>query len=270
MGPPASASGPMWPMQAPVETPEKRASVRTAICLPKLRCLRARGDLVDFLHAGPHRSPANQHENVAGLEAVACPLLMACDGGPFGQEDAGRADLAIDAVGIDDARIDGGALDDGAFRSEVAAWESDGGGQAALAGLGRAHDDIVGIDAVVLDTGFHVHAFGVRIAATSRECGQAFAGDGEDRFIEQAELAQVQHDFGDAARQEDAHGRMADGPVGQAIDQARRLGVDGLPILDRGPTSGPRNGRRRGCAAADSSSRRTPRVRSWRCETRHR
>ena len=37
IGPPASASGPTWPMQAPVETPEKRASVRTATCLPKLR-----------------------------------------------------------------------------------------------------------------------------------------------------------------------------------------------------------------------------------------
>ena len=30
IGPPASASGPTWPMQAPVDTPEKRASVTTA------------------------------------------------------------------------------------------------------------------------------------------------------------------------------------------------------------------------------------------------
>ena len=35
IGPPASASGPTWPMQAPVETPENRASVMTATCLPK-------------------------------------------------------------------------------------------------------------------------------------------------------------------------------------------------------------------------------------------
>ena len=40
-GPPASASGPTWPMQAPVETPEKRASVITATCLPQERCLSA-------------------------------------------------------------------------------------------------------------------------------------------------------------------------------------------------------------------------------------
>ena len=35
MGPPASASGLTWPMQAPVETPEKRASVITATDLPQ-------------------------------------------------------------------------------------------------------------------------------------------------------------------------------------------------------------------------------------------
>ena len=33
--------GETWPMQAPVETPEKRASVMTATCLPPSRCLRA-------------------------------------------------------------------------------------------------------------------------------------------------------------------------------------------------------------------------------------
>ena len=34
IGPPASASGPTWPMQAPVETPENRASVTIATVLP--------------------------------------------------------------------------------------------------------------------------------------------------------------------------------------------------------------------------------------------
>ena len=41
MGPPASASGPTWPMQAPVETPEKRASVTSATCLPTSRYFSA-------------------------------------------------------------------------------------------------------------------------------------------------------------------------------------------------------------------------------------
>ena len=45
------------------------------------------------------------------------------DGGCLGGEDAGRAGLAVDAVGIDDAGVDGGALDDRAFGGEIAAGE---------------------------------------------------------------------------------------------------------------------------------------------------
>jgi len=68
IGPPASASGPTWPMQAPVETPEKRASVSTATCLPKLRCLSAEGDLVNLLHARAHWAATDQHHHVAGTD----------------------------------------------------------------------------------------------------------------------------------------------------------------------------------------------------------
>ena len=57
MGPPISASGPMCPIQAPVDTPEKRASVSTATCLPNDRCLSvvnegvSIGDIVQGLNA---------------------------------------------------------------------------------------------------------------------------------------------------------------------------------------------------------------------------
>jgi hypothetical protein len=57
MGPPASASGEMWPMQAPVETPLKRASVSTATCLQNGRLLERGGDLVNLLHAGARGPP---------------------------------------------------------------------------------------------------------------------------------------------------------------------------------------------------------------------
>jgi len=50
----------------------------------------------------------------------------------------------------------------------------------------------------------------------------------------QAEIAQMEHDFGHAAGQKDAHGRMADGAVGQHIDQARHRGVDAAPVGDGG------------------------------------
>ena len=65
MGPPARPSGPMWPMQAPVETPEKRASVSSATCLPNGRCLQRAGHLIGFLHAGAQRPNARQDQHVA-------------------------------------------------------------------------------------------------------------------------------------------------------------------------------------------------------------
>ena len=37
--------------------------------------------------------------------------------------------------------------------------------------------------------------------------------------MEQAQFAEMEHDFGDAAGEEDADGRVADGAVGQRIDQ---------------------------------------------------
>jgi hypothetical protein len=41
IGPPASPSGPTWPMQAPVDTPEKRASVTSATVVANGSCLSA-------------------------------------------------------------------------------------------------------------------------------------------------------------------------------------------------------------------------------------
>ncbi len=60
-------------------------------------------------------------------------MLDGGDGGAFAGEDARRARLAIDAVGIEHAGVDGGALDDGAFGRQVAEREGDGAGQAAFA-----------------------------------------------------------------------------------------------------------------------------------------
>ncbi len=69
IGPPARPSGPMWPMHAPVETPEKRASVSSATCLPMRQMFQRAGDLVGFLHARAHRADAGQHQHVAGLDS---------------------------------------------------------------------------------------------------------------------------------------------------------------------------------------------------------
>ncbi len=44
----------------------------------------------------------------------------------------------------------------------------------------------------------------------------------------------MQHHLGHAAGQEDAHGGMADGAVGQHIDQARHGAVDAAPVFHGG------------------------------------
>ena len=81
MGPPASASGPTWPMQAPVETPEKRASVTQRDVLADAEVLQRRGHLVDLLHARAHRAAADEHHHVAGADAI---VALALDRGDRG------------------------------------------------------------------------------------------------------------------------------------------------------------------------------------------
>ena len=61
--PPASASGDTCPMQAPVETPLKRASVMTATCFPNVEVLQRRSELIGLLHPRAHRPAADQHED---------------------------------------------------------------------------------------------------------------------------------------------------------------------------------------------------------------
>ena len=138
-------------MQAPVETPENRASVRTATCLPNERCFERRGDLVDLLHARPHRAAADQDQHVARPDRpIALPFDRG-DGVALAGEDPRRAGLAIDAVGVDHGRVDRRALDHRALGGEVAAREGHGAGQPALPGAGRAHDHVVGVDAILLE-----------------------------------------------------------------------------------------------------------------------
>src|SRR5262249_14434500 len=91
--------------------------------LAEAEVLERGSDLVDLLHPRPHRSAADQHEDVAGLQALVAVTLDCLDRGVLAREDAGRADLAIDTVRIDHARIDRRALDDRPFRGEIAARE---------------------------------------------------------------------------------------------------------------------------------------------------
>ena len=136
--------------------------------------------------------------------------------------------------------------------------------------LGR-QDHVVGIDAVALAEPLPQ---GLRAAATSPTtraprpaCSPA---DGQGVQVQQAQLAQVEHDLGHAAGQVDAERRMVDRPVGQHVDQARHAAVHLGPVVDASAAAARRKRRSPAGAAADSSSRRRPRTRPSRCGSRRR
>src|SRR5579862_4858067 len=118
--------------------------------LAEIEIAKRGGDLEDFLHTRAERAAANEHHDVAGLDALGAVALDSGDGGGFGAKDAGRAEFTIDAIDIDHARVDRRTLDYRAAGSEVAARKAGRGSKAAFTGAGGIHDDIVRIDAVAL------------------------------------------------------------------------------------------------------------------------
>ena len=89
---------------------------------------------------------------------------------------------------------------------------------------------------------------------------QGLAGDGERVGVEQAQPAQMQHDFRHAAGEKHAHGWMMHRAVGQDADQARHTAIDVDPVVDSRQFSR-RRGRSRECAATNWLNRRRPRAR---------
>ena len=65
MGPPASASGETWPMQAPVEDAAESGVRQQRHVFAEGEVLQRRRELVGFLHAGAHGTAAGQHQHVA-------------------------------------------------------------------------------------------------------------------------------------------------------------------------------------------------------------
>ena len=117
MGPPARASGPTWPMQAPVLTPLKRPSVMTATCLPQERFFSA--PVTWSVSSMPLPSGPAQITTMISPGRTS-PFSDRLDAGPLADEDAGRTGLAVDAVRIHQRWVDGRALDHRALRGEVA------------------------------------------------------------------------------------------------------------------------------------------------------
>ncbi len=113
--------------------------------------------------------------------------------------------------------------------------EADGARHAHRARALRREDDLVGVDAVALDQQL-AHA---RAALAALPLVEHVAERPPVHRLgvqaQQAEVAQPEHHLGHAAGEEDAHGRVVDGPVGQHADDPRHRAVDARPVLDGGP-----------------------------------
>ena len=101
-----------------------------------------------------------------------------------------------------------------------------------MRGARGRHDDVVGIDAVAR---LQLATQGLTPVALLPpvEAGvERFAADRLDGCIEQAGLAQMQHDLRHSAGQKHLHGGK--GAVGQRIDQSRHQAIDRGPVSDGG------------------------------------
>ena len=224
IGPPASASGPTWPMQAPVETPEKRASVTSATCLAPRDELERRRELVGLFHPGAERPAPISTMTSPALTGVwpPCPLIAAI-ASRLGDEHARRPAVAVDAVGVDDRRIDRRRLDHRALGREVAAT----GTPPCWSGpRARAASALM-----ITSSGSTPSSDCSRARASRRRSlvlppvehrAQRLARHGQHVGVQQPHPAQVQHHLGHAAGHEHLHGRMIARAVGQRVHQPRR------------------------------------------------
>ena len=131
--------------------------------------------------------------------------------------------------------------------------------------VGR-HDHVVGIDAVALAQQLAQPARGARSSPTSRAPRPAArrSRSGSPGRAARARRRCSITSGTPPARKTRTVG-WSDRPVGQHVDQPRHAAVDRDPVLDRRAAAARRRGRWPGCAAAGSSSRRTPRGRPSRC-----
>ncbi|MDB5348631.1 MAG: hypothetical protein JWP89_7008 [Schlesneria sp.] len=195
---------------------------------------QGRRDLIGLFHAAAEGATTHQDDDVTFFDGTVGTAFHCGDGVSFRREDSGGAELAVDAVGVDDGLVDRGALDDRAFGSDVAQGERDGAGEAAFFGGGGRHHHGVGVHAVSRDEELSQADAAFGLFPPFQDIAKRLAGDGEGVELEQAERSQMQHQFGDATGEEEADCRVTDGAVRQAVDQSRNLAVDAAPVVDRG------------------------------------
>ena len=128
--------------------------------------------------------------------------------------------------------INGGRFDDGAFGAQIPDRKHDGTRQPAILGdLGR-HDYVIRIDSIALLEQIaerlppRAHVPRVQnLVPRLADYGQALAMD-------DAQLAEMPHDFGDAAGQVQLDRRVIHRTVRQDVDKSRNAAIGFLPIRD--------------------------------------
>ena len=87
------------------------------------KVLECGGQLIGFFHTGPHGATADQHNDVTGIDRS---LFDCCHGLAFAHKNARGTFLAINSVGINNARINRRALHNRTFGRQIATWKSYG------------------------------------------------------------------------------------------------------------------------------------------------
>ena len=203
--------------------------------LAPLQMFERGGQLIGLFHAAAHWPAPDDNQNITGLHLlVGASAFDRCHRGPFTGEDARRADLAIDAVGVDDTGVDRRTLDHRPFGAEVADREGDGAGQAAFAGGFGVHDHVIRVDAILRKENVAHPLTPFTALPFVEQTIQMAPMNGQRIKAQQPQFAQMEHYLRHAAGHKDLHRGVADRPIRQGINQPRHQGVDPLPVGNGG------------------------------------
>ena len=199
--------------------------------LSEVEVLQRGGHLIDLLHSRARRAAARQHQDVARAHA---PVLDRLHRRRLGVENARRASLAVDTIGVHHRRIDRGALDHRAIGRQVALRKRDGGSQAPPGGRGGVHDDVIRIDSFALLQQAAQPRAPFRPLPPVERLTERCTGGREHVEREQSQAAQMEHDLRHSARQEHHDRGEILRPVRQGVHQARDLSIHRRPVVHRG------------------------------------
>jgi hypothetical protein len=155
----------------------------------------------------------------------------------FGAENARRPGLAVDAIGIDNARIDGRALDHRPAGARLPTGNVTVEVRPRCArGIG-IHDHVVRIDAVAIAQQWRNARAALGLLPPVEHLRSSVSPAHRQRAgIEQSRAAQVQHHFRHAAGHEHLHGGKRDCAARSAAHRpAAALPVDARPVVGRRP-----------------------------------